>query len=60
MKRKVIVSSDEKASGIIHDAFKDIAEYDGIAYRFEPGFSRKQVLVPAIRDVLEKRNNHQN
>ncbi|MBQ1374914.1 MAG: hypothetical protein IIY69_01390, partial [Clostridia bacterium] len=47
-----IVPSDEAAAEVIEAAFGDSAVFDGTAYRLEPGISRKQVLVPAITDVL--------
>ena len=48
-----LVPSDEAAGEVLETAFGDSAVYDGTAYRLEPGISRKQVLVPAITDVLE-------
>lgn len=48
-----LVPSSEIAAGVIETAFGDKAVSDGTAYRFEPGMSRRQVLVPAITDVLE-------
>ncbi len=35
------------------EAFGEKATYDGVSYRLEPGISRRQVLVPAITDILE-------
>ena len=38
---------------MLQTAFGKDAVYDGVSYRLEPGISRKQVLVPAITNVLE-------
>jgi len=38
---------------VLETAFGDSAVYDGTSYRLEPGISRRQVLVPAITEVLE-------
>ena len=48
-----LVPSDETASAVIETAFEDQAVFDGMLYRIEPGIGRKQVLVPAVNDVLE-------
>ena len=48
-----LVPSNEAAAEVIEAAFGNDAVYDGVSYRFEPGISRKQVLVPAITDILE-------
>lgn len=48
-----LVPSDEKAAGIIETAFPDQAVFDGTSYVLNPGVSRKQVLVPAISEVLK-------
>ena len=48
-----LVPSNEAAAEVIETAFPDTAVFDGAAFRFEPGISRKQVLVPAITNVLE-------
>ena len=48
-----LVPSDEAADEVLKTAFGDAAAYDGTSYRLEPGISRKQVLVPAITDILE-------
>ena len=48
-----LVPSDPAAAEVIEAAFGDTAEYDGTSYILKPGISRKQVLVPAITDVLE-------
>ena len=48
-----LVPSNESADEVLETAFGDIAVYDGSSYRLEPGISRKQVLVPAITDILE-------
>ena len=48
-----IVPSDEKAGEVLEAAFPDGGyTFDGTSYVFNPGFSRRQVLVPAISDVL--------
>lgn len=47
-----LVASDEAADEVLKTAFGD-ETFDGTAYRFEPGFARKTVLVPAITDVLQ-------
>ena len=47
-----IVPSDDAAADVIRSAFPDAA-FDGISFRFVPGMSRKQVLVPAITGILE-------
>lgn len=38
---------------VLQTAFGEDSDYDGVSYRLEPGISRKQVLVPAITDILE-------
>lgn len=48
-----IVPSDEAAAEVIEEAFGDRAVFDGTSYVLNPGVSRRQVLVPAITDVLE-------
>lgn len=52
-----LVPNNEEAGNIIEKAFKDDSKYvpvfDGISYRFEPGYSRKAVLVPALNAALE-------
>ena len=48
-----LVPSDEAANEVLQTAFGEDAVYDGVSYRLEPGISRKQVLVPAITNVLE-------
>ena len=48
-----IVPSDDAAAGVIEEAFGDRAVFDGTSYVLNPGVSRRQVLVPAITDVLE-------
>ncbi len=47
-----IVPSGEQAAAVIEAAFGDLAVFDGTSYVFDPGFSRKKVLVPAITDIL--------
>lgn len=48
-----IVPSDETAAEVLEAAFPDGGYvFDGVSYVFDPGFSRRQVLVPAINDVL--------
>ena len=48
-----LVPSDPAAAEVIEAAFGDTAEFDGTSYILSPGISRRQVLVPAITDVLE-------
>ena len=48
-----LVPSDEAAAEVLETAFEGAAEFDGTAYVLEPGVSRRQVLVPAVSDVLE-------
>ena len=48
-----LVPSNKAAAEVLEAAFGDDAVYDGVSYRLEPGISRKQVLVPAITDILE-------
>ena len=48
-----LVPSNEAAREAIEAAFGKDAVYDGTSYRFEPGMSRRKVLVPAISGVLE-------
>ena len=48
-----IVPSDDTADEVIRAAFPDKGEFDGTSYKFDPGMSRKQVIVPAITDVLD-------
>ena len=48
-----LVPSNEAADEVLEAAFGDDAVYDGVSYRLEPGISRKQVLVPAITDIME-------
>ena len=47
-----LVPSNKAADEVLRAAFGERAVYDGVSYRIEPGISRKQVLVPAINDVL--------
>ena len=47
-----LVPSNEAANEVLQTAFGKDADYDGVSYRLEPGISRKQVLVPAITDIL--------
>ena len=47
-----LVPSNEAADEVLETAFGNDAVYDGTSYRLEPGVSRKQVVVPAITDVL--------
>ena len=51
-----LVPVDQEAEKVVELAFEDHPAFDGTAYRFEPGFSRKQVLVPAINKALESLN----
>ena len=48
-----LVPSNKAAAEVLETAFGEQAIYDGISFRLEPGISRKQVLVPAITDILE-------
>ena len=48
-----LVPSNKAAAEVLEAAFGDDAVYDGVSYRLVPGISRKQVLVPAITDILE-------
>ena len=48
-----LVPSNKAAAEVLEAAFGDDAVYDGVSYRLEPGISRKQVLDPAITDILE-------
>ena len=48
-----IVPSDQTAGEVLEAAFPDGGyTFDGTSYVFKPGFSRRQVLVPAISDAL--------
>ncbi len=47
-----LVPSDETAAEVLEMAFEDQAQFDGTSYVLNPGISRKQVLVPALTDVL--------
>ncbi|MBR2549931.1 MAG: DHH family phosphoesterase [Clostridiales bacterium] len=47
-----ILPSDDTAAEVLRSAFPD-AVFDGTSFILSPGISRKQVLVPAITDVLE-------
>lgn len=47
-----VIPSDETAAEVLEAAFPDRFNFDGVSYVFEPGMSRRQVLVPAISDVL--------
>ena len=51
-----IVPSDDAAADVIVSAFGDTAQYDGVSFKFNPGMSRKQVVVPAITGVLEAKD----
>ena len=48
-----LIPSDDAAKAVLEEAFGEKATYDGVSYRLEPGISRRQVLVPAITDILE-------
>ncbi len=52
MSMSFIVPSDDAAAEVIRSAFPD-AVFDGTSFKFDPGMSRKQVLVPAVTDILE-------
>ncbi len=47
-----LVPSDPAAAEVLRTAFPDTAVFDGTSYIITPGISRRQVLVPAITDVL--------
>lgn len=47
-----MLPSSDAAADVLKEAFGKKLEFDGTAYILEPGVSRKQVLVPAIYDVL--------
>lgn len=48
-----LIPSEEAAAEVLETAFGTGTVYDGVSYRLEPYISRKQVLVPAISDILE-------
>ena len=48
-----IVGGDAAANDVVEAAFPDQPVFDGTSFVFNPGMSRKQVLVPAITAVLE-------
>ena len=48
-----LVPSNKTANEVLETAFGDDAAYDGVSYRLDPGISRKQVLVPAITEILK-------
>ncbi|MBR1710249.1 MAG: DHH family phosphoesterase [Clostridia bacterium] len=48
-----LVPGDDAAREVLETAFGEKAEYNGTSFRLEPGISRKQVLVPAINQILE-------
>ena len=54
-----LVSANEESKQLLEEAFEGNADYkhefDGTSYRFEPGYSRKQVLVPALTEALRLR-----
>ena len=47
-----LVPSNELAAEAIETAFGEKAVFDGTSYVLNPGVSRKQVLVPALTEVL--------
>ncbi len=47
-----LVPSDDYAKEVLQTAFEDRAVFDGTSFVLKPGIGRKQVLVPAISDVL--------
>ena len=47
-----IVPSDEAAAELVKQAFGDEGKFDGTSFVFNPGFSRRQVLVPKLSDAL--------
>lgn len=48
----LLIPSGETAKETVEAAFGDQAVWNGSAFVFEPGASRKQVLVPEISEVL--------
>ena len=52
-----LVPADEYTAAVIEEAFEGKFDFDGTSYIFKPGFSRRQVLVPAISEVLEAHPN---
>ena len=47
-----LVPSDETAASVIESAFGVQTVFDGTSFVFKPGISRKQILVPAISEIL--------
>ena len=49
-----LVPANEIASAVLEEAFAGQAFFDGTSYVLKPGISRRQILVPAITDVLKE------
>ena len=47
-----LVPSDDVAAEVIREAFGEEGKFDGTSFVFEPGFSRRKVLVPKLTDAL--------
>lgn len=52
LSKTYLVPSSNAAADVLKEAFGKELEFDGTSYILEPGISRKQVLVPAISDVI--------
>ena len=52
LSKSYLLASNDAAADVLKEAFGEKLEFDGTSYILEPGVSRKQVLVPAISDVL--------
>lgn len=49
-----LVPSDDAAAEVVREAFGEEGKYDGTSFIFEPGFSRRKVLVPRLTEALAK------
>ena len=47
-----LLPGNEAAREVLETAFTDKAEFDGTAYKLEPGIARKKGLVPPVTDIL--------
>ena len=47
-----LVPSDDVAAEVVREAFGEEGKFDGTSFIFEPGFSRRKVLVPKLSDAL--------
>ena len=47
-----LVPSDEVAAEVVKEAFGENSTFDGTSFIFNPGFSRRKVLVPRLSDAL--------